>query len=768
MRLTLNILRLAGAMLLTASPLAIAKAQESAAQPPISMQLAQDDQGAGPDEQLPRKKRRQQQDQGAGGGGGGPAQAEGDQGQPRRRKQQAQPDFQGEPQQSQEVQPKRRKPQQAQPDIQGEPQPQQSQEVQPRRRKQQAQPDLQGEPQPQQQDDGQGQPRRRKPQQAQPDIQGEPQQADDGQGQPKRRKPQQAQPDIQGEPQQADDSQGQPKRRKPQQAQPDIQGEPQQADDTQGQPKRRKPQQAEPLQAEPQQNANQPEQGGAGQGRPKAVDQGRPVDQAKPADAGTSPGGTAEGGGQQDNRRAADLSDEELRARLQTARQKLRGKSLSEGERAALQDELAGSRKELQVRQARGKGKLGGTDVGQPGVGDGVDQGEPGGRPVVNLPRGGEPNPAVDKPRVNQQADNNAGSILEDSTPADKLDDKALRGRLGRYRATLAEGNISPEREREMRRRLAADREILRSRVSIQEEQQWNRPRQGAGGRPAFDDRPVIIRPPTREETRQIIADRRRSRDLDEIQLNRRIRVYRDMIDDQRYSATEREEYVRFLEDDRRELRNRMVYERGQRADRWREARDNRDVDVDVEVDIDLIESPQRPRQVTIWAAEVDDEAIEEQLVARPLGPIGPRYTREQILREPEVVMAQPEVRRSIPSVEIDTVRFGFNEAFVREEEIANLERIGKIIEKIVAAHPNEVFMIEGHTDAVGDDAYNVDLSKKRAEAVKQALTEYYVIAPENLATVGLGERYLKIPTGEEEAENRRVTLRRMTSIVQK
>jgi outer membrane protein OmpA-like peptidoglycan-associated protein len=50
---------------------------------------------------------------------------------------------------------------------------------------------------------------------------------------------------------------------------------------------------------------------------------------------------------------------------------------------------------------------------------------------------------------------------------------------------------------------------------------------------------------------------------------------------------------------------------------------------------------------------------------------------------------------------------------------------------------------------------------------VKAALTHYYVIAPENLATVGLGERYLKIWTPEAEEENRRVTVRRVTPLVQ-
>ena len=76
--------------------------------------------------------------------------------------------------------------------------------------------------------------------------------------------------------------------------------------------------------------------------------------------------------------------------------------------------------------------------------------------------------------------------------------------------------------------------------------------------------------------------------------------------------------------------------------------------------------------------------------------------------------------------------------------------------------------MIEGHTDAVGSNAANLALSRERALAVKQALVNYFVIPPENLKTVGLGERFLKIPTEEAEAENRRVSVARITPLVGK
>lgn len=67
--------------------------------------------------------------------------------------------------------------------------------------------------------------------------------------------------------------------------------------------------------------------------------------------------------------------------------------------------------------------------------------------------------------------------------------------------------------------------------------------------------------------------------------------------------------------------------------------------------------------------------------------------------------------------------------------------------------------MIIGHTDADGDDASNMDLSKRRAEAVKNALTDVYSIAPSRLQTQGKGESE---PVGDNnttdgKAQNRRV-----------
>ena len=68
-------------------------------------------------------------------------------------------------------------------------------------------------------------------------------------------------------------------------------------------------------------------------------------------------------------------------------------------------------------------------------------------------------------------------------------------------------------------------------------------------------------------------------------------------------------------------------------------------------------------------------------------------------------------------------------------------------MQKLLEKNPAETFLLEGHTDAVGSDNANLALSDKRAEAVAEALTNVFDIPPENLATQGYGEQYLKVNT---------------------
>ena len=66
-------------------------------------------------------------------------------------------------------------------------------------------------------------------------------------------------------------------------------------------------------------------------------------------------------------------------------------------------------------------------------------------------------------------------------------------------------------------------------------------------------------------------------------------------------------------------------------------------------------------------------------------------------------------------------------------------------------------FILAGFTDAKGSETYNQGLSERRADAVKQFLTEKYGIEAGNLVTVGYGLKQLKDPANPFAAENRRV-----------
>jgi len=66
-------------------------------------------------------------------------------------------------------------------------------------------------------------------------------------------------------------------------------------------------------------------------------------------------------------------------------------------------------------------------------------------------------------------------------------------------------------------------------------------------------------------------------------------------------------------------------------------------------------------------------------------------------------------------------------------------------------------FLIVGHTDAVGGREYNLKLSERRAEAIRQALINPFGIGRLRVDTLGLGEEQLLNPSKPKAAENRRV-----------
>ena len=110
-------------------------------------------------------------------------------------------------------------------------------------------------------------------------------------------------------------------------------------------------------------------------------------------------------------------------------------------------------------------------------------------------------------------------------------------------------------------------------------------------------------------------------------------------------------------------------------------------------------------------------------------------------------------------SAEVYGIYFGFASATIRPESDRVLQEIAETLQRNAAWK----LRIEGHTDGIGADAANLELSKRRSAAVRDALVARFKIAPDRLTTDGKGESAPKATndTPEGRAQNRRVELTR-------
>ena len=123
-------------------------------------------------------------------------------------------------------------------------------------------------------------------------------------------------------------------------------------------------------------------------------------------------------------------------------------------------------------------------------------------------------------------------------------------------------------------------------------------------------------------------------------------------------------------------------------------------------------------------------------------------------------------IRDKVRRIDLDTITFATGSAEIPMSQAQSLRKVADAMNKALEKNPAETFLIEGHTDAVGNDESNLVLSDERAASVANVLTDVYGIPPENFATQGYGERFLKVQTLGASQENRRVTIRRITPLV--
>jgi OOP family OmpA-OmpF porin len=111
-------------------------------------------------------------------------------------------------------------------------------------------------------------------------------------------------------------------------------------------------------------------------------------------------------------------------------------------------------------------------------------------------------------------------------------------------------------------------------------------------------------------------------------------------------------------------------------------------------------------------------------------------------------------------------IEFDYDKDDVRPEYNSQIEEVANFLK----AYPDKDVSLEGHTDSEGSDAYNDDLSKRRAESVKNVLTETFGVDAARIATEGYGEArpVATNETPEGRQQNRRVVANIDTVVIKK
>lgn len=177
------------------------------------------------------------------------------------------------------------------------------------------------------------------------------------------------------------------------------------------------------------------------------------------------------------------------------------------------------------------------------------------------------------------------------------------------------------------------------------------------------------------------------------------------------------------------------------------------------EVPVVISELPEpRPSRTQISAKD-EDARLKARLAAIEASRSGRTFSLRQV-RE------IPQVRALAATIDAGNVTFDSGSAAIRASEADELADLGILMQDLLAENPAEMFLIEGHTDAVGRAAMNLALSDRRAESVALALSEYFDIPPENMVIQGYGEAELLIDTEANERRNRRVAVRVITPLL--
>lgn len=134
------------------------------------------------------------------------------------------------------------------------------------------------------------------------------------------------------------------------------------------------------------------------------------------------------------------------------------------------------------------------------------------------------------------------------------------------------------------------------------------------------------------------------------------------------------------------------------------------------------------------------------------------RSTRSLSIGEREQIAA---VAQTKPAIDLE-ITFDYNSANISKKSQSAVQALGKALSSDDLK--GATFVVAGHTDAVGGEDYNQDLSERRADAIKRYLTDKFGIAGADLVTVGYGKGKPKPGVAPTDPSNRRVQVVNMAN----
>lgn len=127
------------------------------------------------------------------------------------------------------------------------------------------------------------------------------------------------------------------------------------------------------------------------------------------------------------------------------------------------------------------------------------------------------------------------------------------------------------------------------------------------------------------------------------------------------------------------------------------------------------------------------------------------RQTRSLSMGERDQLAAIVENK---PKIDLE-INFDYNSDRISKRSLPSVQALGRALGN--PALKGSTFIVAGHTDAAGGDAYNQNLSERRADSIKHYLVEKSGIPAADLITVGYGKTRLKDPEHPLSEVNRRV-----------